>query len=456
MFMSSQFDVSKPVFDLLSLRSVRGDAVVRYDSLNQSEPLRITLYALFGLTFLSAPWLAEPIGYDAMNTPTTVASILFALASGGLFVRECSRRSKQLSRIERELNTEILAIRMPTNAFSELPFSKPVTLKELKLISKPPRIIALYGNEEKLREALSSLAIYSQRLAQASVFVVAVSSSSSSDTKKEKWQTLNPSCYKTWLGDAYEPQIWREYFRGLSENDDKDSIQFRWFGLNSSGRSFGSGDDEIPQWLQMLGLYMRPTDFLEMKEATDTLREVDSTEEIKVELMEKVKDFYSALTTGDQAGIDAVFSKSSSQAVTEVRASNSARLCLAIFQKSESHIFKVLESGGRIDSWKECLAEGARPSNMKISGVDATVLSDTEAYTTVVEFPANTGMDSATLLAVQHWTRTSTEKAWTLDLHQTIPWSLEAKAQGTLRCDCRGCVALTRSRERRTFGGVIG
>jgi hypothetical protein len=33
---------------------------------------------------------------------------------------------------------------------------------------------------------------------------------------------------------------------------------------------------------------------------------------------------------------------------------------------------------------------------------------------------------------------------------------LEAKARGTLRCDCRGCVALTRTPERRTFGGMIG
>lgn len=93
---------------------------------------------------------------------------------------------------------------------------------------------------------------------------------------------------------------------------------------------------------------------------------------------------------------------------------------------------------------------------MKISDVDVMVFSDTEAYSTVIEFPANTGMDSATLLAVQRWTRPSKEGQWRLELHQTIPWSVETKAQGTLLCDSRGCVALTRSRERRTFGGVIG
>ena len=93
---------------------------------------------------------------------------------------------------------------------------------------------------------------------------------------------------------------------------------------------------------------------------------------------------------------------------------------------------------------------------MEVSGADSFVLSETEAYTTVVEVPANTGFDSATLLAVQKWTRSSAGEAWKLELHQTIPWSPETKAQGTLRCDSRGCVALTRGPERRTSGGVIG
>jgi hypothetical protein len=93
---------------------------------------------------------------------------------------------------------------------------------------------------------------------------------------------------------------------------------------------------------------------------------------------------------------------------------------------------------------------------MQVSGADSIVVSETEAYTTVVEFPANTGFDSATLLAIQRWTRPSADDEWKLELHQTIPWCQETKAQGILRCDCRGCVALTRGPERRTFGGVIG
>jgi hypothetical protein len=116
-----------------------------------------------------------------------------------------------------------------------------------------------------------------------------------------------------------------------------------------------------------------------------------------------------------------------------------------------------MDAGGRLDPWKDCLAEGARPEGMKISESEVTIISDTEAYTTVVESPANTGFDSATLLAVQKWTRSNVGgDEWQLCLHQTIPWATMTKAQGTLRCDCRGCVALTRAPARQTFGGLIG
>ena len=117
---------------------------------------------------------------------------------------------------------------------------------------------------------------------------------------------------------------------------------------------------------------------------------------------------------------------------------------------------KVVAAGGRLDGWKDCLAEGARPDSMTVAGSDAVVVSETEAFSTTVEFPPNAGIDSATLLALQKWTRAKPGEEWQLVLHQTIPWSTDSMAQGTLLCDCRGCVALTRTRERRTFGGIIG
>lgn len=428
--MSNQFDVSKPVFDLLSFRSIRGDAMIRYDSMNQSEPLRITLFGLFCIAFLIAPTFTEAVGYDPMTTPAVAASVLGTLGSGGLFARECSRRANQLSRIEKELNTERLPVRLPTNQFAEMPYSQPVTLKELRTTTtyiknsqQPPRLIAICGSKAKLQEALNSLAVYGQRLKQASTFVVAISTDGSSE---QDWQTLEDrSAYRAWLADAYQPQMWRDYFQELSAENNES--EFRWFGLTARGQSWGSGDGVIPQWMQVLGQFLRPTDFLD----DDIVTSADDSS--KQELLDNLQLFYKALTTGDEDGIKSVYSSSPSIAVTE-----------------------VTTAGGRIDSWNNCLAEGARPSDMKVSGADATIFSDTEAYTTVVEFPANTGFDSASLLAVQKWTRDDKNKPWKLQLHQTIPWSLETKAQGTLRCDCRGCVALTRGPERRTFGGVIG
>lgn len=102
---------------------------------------------------------------------------------------------------------------------------------------------------------------------------------------------------------------------------------------------------------------------------------------------------------------------------------------------------------------------------MKVANADSIIISDTEAYTTLIEFPVAPGFEDATLLAVQYWTRrpqTETDgndnknkNDWQLQLHQTIPWSTDNKAQGTLRCDCRGCVALTRGPERKSFAGII-
>ncbi len=123
---------------------------------------------------------------------------------------------------------------------------------------------------------------------------------------------------------------------------------------------------------------------------------------------------------------------------------------------------QVLNAGGRIDNWQSCLAENARPENMKISGSDVLIISPSLAFSTCVEFPAVTsgGYDNvsygATLLAVQRWGKDVDSNEWKLEYHSTIPWSPDTRAGGTLRCDCRGCVALTRGPERRTLGGMIG
>ncbi len=410
---NNAFDMSKPVFDLFSLRSIRGDALLRYNTLNQSEPLRINLYALLAITLFSAPMISESVGGEAINTVQTIATTCSGIISTGLFVRECQRRSNQLNRMEKELNAENLQIRVAANVWSDRPYEKPQTLRTLRQSSNPPRILALSGTASELKTAVIELRILGRRLQQSSTYVVLVPQDA----------PVNLSFQASWLAEAYNVDEWKGYFNDLSPTN-----EFRWFGLNFNGRSFGSGSGEFPQWLELLGQYLRPNDLLD--------QDMDSQDGGGTEcasVLQAQKAFYAALTTGDLDAMNAIYFSDFSEQVTE-----------------------VVNAGGRIDSWKDCLIEGARPEGMQIANSDACILSEKEAYSTVIEFPINTVNDTATLLAVQKWVRSSRDDQWKLQLHQTIPWSRDTRAQGTLRCDCRGCVALTRTSERSTFGGLIG
>lgn len=307
--MANQFDIAKPVFDLLSLRSVRGDALVRYDALNQSEPLRIALYAVLSFSFFSAPSISETIGYDEMNLPATITSYAMATFSVGLLYRECNRRAKQLKRIEKELNSELLEVRLPTNPLADRPYTKPVTLKALRALSNPPRIIALSGTSDRLEEALKGLSMLGRRLQQARVFVVIVPTDGS---KPSDFEALGPVSPKSWLVEASDQSAWQDYFRSLSADDDAPIPSFQWFGLNSSGKSFGSGQD-IPLWLQVLGQHLRPIEFLDESDL--------AAEKIDATLLTSLNSFYDALTTGSLENINDIFSKQTSSQVSEVRSS---------------------------------------------------------------------------------------------------------------------------------------
>jgi hypothetical protein len=69
---ANQFDVAKPVFDLFALRSFRGDALLRYNTLNQSEPLRINLYGLLAFALFSAPLEVKQWGASQWVSPATL------------------------------------------------------------------------------------------------------------------------------------------------------------------------------------------------------------------------------------------------------------------------------------------------------------------------------------------------------------------------------------------------
>jgi len=464
----NDFNLSKPTFDLFTLRSIRNDALLQYSSLNQSEPLRINIYLILTITLLSFPTLSEAVIGEEATFLTTIASTVSGIGSALLFVKECQSRSKQLDRMEKELNAEFLTLKLSTaNAFETQLYGRNQPTVSLKDLRGKKRLFILSGPSSALRDVAISLRVFRRRLAQASSVVVLVPTDDDYDdddddtnvsnvSKKDGvttkiWNMLGMtegeirSCQ--WLAEPQDVQAWVEYCTSLRMSSSSDSTSSStttntsstgliWFGLNYNGRSFASGTYS-PRLLELLGRNLRPVDILDEDDANE-VRVISSTiEDETQELLTRQGEFYQALTNGNLEAMKSIFySQDGVQEVTD-----------------------VINVGGRIDKWESCLQDGARPSGMKISGSDVTITSPTTAYSTTIEFPPNTGGygdSDATLLAVQQWRRSSQEGEWKLEYHQTIPWNMDTRAGGTLRCDCRGCVALTRGQERRTFGGLIG
>lgn len=410
--MANQFDVTKPVFDLYSLRSIRGDALAKYNSLNQSEPLRINIWGFLALTFFSSPWLSTELNGQSLPLAGVAAAAIAAAGCTGLFVRECGRRSKQLTRFEKELNALGLQIRLPSNQLADSPFQQPKQLAQLmNRSSKAVRLLALSGNAEQLKESLVPLRVLGRRLAQASAYVVVIPTDGSS---AKDWG-LSPSDRLPFVADPAYPDEWREYFESLSSEDAANN-EFRWFGMSATGRSFGSGQGGSPEWLQILGQHLRPTDILDEEDPSQ--KDIDG-------VLSQQAVFYEALVGGSLPDMKAVCGPNRASQVSD-----------------------VMDQGGRLDEWKSCLEEDARPAGMKTGNADVVVVSDTLAYSTIIEFPVTPGLEDATLLAVQTWTREEAKGDWKLALHQTIPWSGDRPAGGILLCDCRGCVALTKGPDR--------
>ncbi|CAB9514447.1 expressed unknown protein [Seminavis robusta] len=345
----SQFDVSKPTFDLFSLRSVRGDALTKYNSLNQSEPLRINLFGLLALTFFASPWLAQELNNnssDMLSLPVIAVAMVAGVGSTGLFVRECQRRSKQLTRMEKELNALGLTLRLPSNPLADAPFQTAQPLAQLMNKSaRAVRLLALSGTAEQLKSALLPLQVLQRRLVQASTYVVVIPTDGSSS---DDWG-LDSNQRNGFLADAGNTNDWKEYFDSLAvaASSEDGSSEFRWFGISAIGRSFGSGKGEVPEWLQILGQHLRPTDIL--------LDETDPSQDDVDGVLAQQKTFYDALREGK---LDEMKQVCSTQPANQVSA--------------------VMEEGGRLDEWKTCLEEGARPAGMKLGDADVMVVSDTD------------------------------------------------------------------------------
>ncbi|EKX47698.1 hypothetical protein GUITHDRAFT_106687 [Guillardia theta CCMP2712] len=410
-------------WDLLSLRQFRREARLRYASLNQSEPLRILLFALLTVFSASASALAEALD-SSLSDPEKATSLVVSVASFLLFLRERGRRTAQLVRFDRESMASDLSAA----------FEDPLTgsRKSLKLrdLREKLRVLVVYGDAETLKAVLKEAAVYRRRLLQSQVALVAASSDGSS---RKDWE-VPKSARGGWLWEATEKQAERDgRQRRLADlNCRASSGGGAWFALNKKGRSRASGLG-APRFDELLGSRLPPT-----------------------ELSEQDAPFFTELDESVAAAQGRFYDVSLPQGgneVTSEQALTNGKLeeMRALFSEELSEdVSEFVNLGGRLDPWDSQLREGSRPQGMKISSRDVTVADDgLEAWTTCLEQPAG---GFGTLLATQRWKRKESGGAdaqWTLVAHRTIPFSLNAGAMAILRCDCRGCVAGLRTLDKQ-------
>jgi hypothetical protein len=244
-----------------------------------------------------------------------------------------------------------------------------------------------------------------------------------------------------WLAKAADTARWNEFFGGLSSSNG-DATEFRWFGLRPTGRTFGSGSTS-PSSLQVMGKSLPPVEVVTEDDGPVLLP--DDTADAK-DILELQRQFYTALTAGNLEEMKKLFLEEN---------------------WADEQVSSAMAEGGRLDDWSSCLADGARPANLKVADQDCTFRSATTAVSTCVEFVPTTttkivSTTTTTLLAVQTWKRKvdtdDDQHDWKLVRHETIPWTADRPAAGTLLCDGRGCVSLvSQTPEQRTlFGWLIG
>jgi len=262
-----------------------------------------------------------------------------------------------------------------------------------------------------------------------------------------------PEAAPAWLWSASQPKQWEEYYAELLARRGLATEECAWIGLGLRGRTFGSAQG-APRWDELLGTALTPTG-----DAFGELAPVETTEQAAAgeavaaavamratglmgalaaaptqdgaaavappgesltaaaDVLAAQRRFYAALTGGDEADMASLWAGSSPDAAVDA----------------------VISAGGEIDTWTSQLKPTSRPSGMLATDCDALLIGEDEAWSTTVERPAVGG----TLLATQRWRRA--EGGWLLVSHRTIPWdSSGGTAVATLRCDCRGCVALAR------------
>ena len=403
--------VSGKDFDLLSLRSYRREAKLRYSNLNQSEPLRIFIFGTLAV-IAAAAGLQDIFG--ELDTSERALSIVTSITSAALFLRERSRRTAQLVRMDRECAISDLGVSFTdamtgaTNKF------------EVRQLRNKLRLLVVYGDKATLKKAIQEAAVFRRRFVQSEVAFLAVSSDGSERTD---WN-VPENARGGWLWEAQNAQDWRDYLEEILATKKNALGKGAWLTLNKKGRSRGSGLG-APRFDELLGSRLPPTQDISQEDSPN-FTDLDKS------VLSAQAAFYGALTSGDLEAMQALWCSTDTSDVSE-----------------------FLSLGGRLDPWQSQLRDGARPEGMRISSRDVLVSdSRDEAWSTCLEMPA---ASPGTLLATQHWVRTraadgvdvAEEPAWKLMAHRTIPFSVNAGALATLRCDCRGCVAGIRELDKQ-------
>lgn len=390
-------------FDLLSLRSFRREALLQYTNTNQSEPLRVLLF-FFGVFAGACALCLAP--RDA-SLQYYLGSVSTMLVSGGLFVRESGKRTRQLIRLEREYMVGDFLVESTdpaTGMIRQLPAAA---------LRKQSRLLILYGKERQLQQALRLAAGYRRRFEQSSIVVVAVASSGSAGSAAEAalGGLRGVRAASGWLWNAAGAEEWQDYFEEILQDRGGAQGRLTWAAFNLKGRVFGS-DFGLPIWDELLAAAppMRPV------RSTETPWESPET----AELLQMQSKFYHALCSGDESGLTQLF-------LSEEDPSLSAQI-------------QVDDASGdtNLSPWSVVLAEGNRPE-LDVSSCDAVVIATGRAMTTCIEFP----ILGPTLLATQLWflTEGAEGPAWKLASHRTIPYAPKVEARVALRCDRRGCIA---------------
>jgi len=306
----NQFDISKPTFDLLSFRLIRSDALLRYNSLNQSEPLRINLFLLATISLLGYPLWCESVTGNAPSIPSSLGAAGIGLGCAALFWRERSRRSNQLRRMEKELNAGNLVVRLPVNtAISSV--RPQVRLEELR---SKRRVVAIWGSKHQLESSrvLNTLCVLRRRLIQSQTLVVLIPTDETckADLGLDSYQIGDA----LWLGEPCNTDEWDKYFGELVENPTNELV---WFAINFKGRSIASGLSEGPRLFELLGQQLQPMEILDTSDEAELLEGENMS--IAKQILEKQQQFYKLLTNSDDAiKMQAVYSGESADEINEV------------------------------------------------------------------------------------------------------------------------------------------